>query len=63
MKVPRIKNYGAAEVQISAEQLIRESIQYQLQEHKPAKVTITDPDEVEDYKYRMRKSYEDNLRM
>ena len=63
MKVPRIKNYAPAEIQVTSEQLIRESIQYQLDEHKPAKVRITDPDELDDYKYRMRKNFEDSLRM
>jgi crooked neck len=63
MKVPRIKNYAPAEIQVTSEQLIRESIQYQLDEHRPTQVRITDPEELEDYKYRMRKSYEDSLRM
>ena len=62
MKVAKIKNYAAADVQITSEQLIRESIQYQLDDKRPAKVRIMDPDELEDYKYRMRKDFEDNLR-
>ena len=62
MKVPRIKNYAPAKVQVTSEQLIRESIQYQLQEHIPTKVPgIKDPDELEDYKYRMRKNFEGSL--
>ena len=62
MKVPKVKNYAAAEIQVSAEQLIGESIQYQLNEPKAARVRIMDPDELDDYKYRMRKDFEDSLR-
>ena len=62
MKLPRVKNSAPAEIQVSSEQLIRESIQYQLEEHRPTKVPgIKDPDELEDYKYRMRKNFEDSL--
>ena len=62
MKVPKVKNYASAEIQISSEQLIRESIQYQLDEPKSTRVRIMDPDELDDYKYRMRKDFEDSLR-
>jgi crooked neck len=61
MKVPRIKNYAPAEIQVTAEQLLRESIYYRLDEHKPARIKITDPDELEEYKYRLRKDYEDSI--
>ena len=62
MKVPKVKNYASAAIQISSEQLIRESIQYQLDEPKSTRVRIMDPDELDDYKYRMRKDFEDSLR-
>ena len=64
MKIARIKNSAPAEIQITSEQLIAESIAYQLKEYQPTKVPgIKDPDELEDYKYRMRKNFEDQLQM
>jgi len=47
---------------VTAEQLLRESIYYRLDEHRPARIKITDPDELEEYKYRVRKDFEDSLR-
>ena len=62
MKVPKVQNYAAAELQITSEQLIKESIQYQLDEPTSTRVRIMDPDELDDYKYRMRNDFENSLR-
>lgn len=63
MRVPKVKNQQAAEIQITAEQLIRESQAYRMDESKIAPIKITDESELEDYKLRTRKSYETAIQM
>eukprot|EP01119_Soliformovum_irregulare_P003643 TRINITY_DN1449_c0_g1_i1.p1 TRINITY_DN1449_c0_g1~~TRINITY_DN1449_c0_g1_i1.p1 ORF type:complete len:670 (+),score=220.97 TRINITY_DN1449_c0_g1_i1:170-2179(+) len=58
----RVKNRSAAPIQITAEQLLKEAQQYQETEIKPPKQRITDPDELEDYRFRKRKQFEDLIR-
>ena len=64
MKVPRVKNNNPAEKQITAEQLMREVPAYRTDEYvAPNQNHVMDQDELVDYKYRMRKDFEDKLRM
>mmetsp|Transcript_10696 Transcript_10696/g.7985 ORF Transcript_10696/g.7985 Transcript_10696/m.7985 type:complete len:312 (-) Transcript_10696:1115-2050(-) len=62
MGVARTKNYNPAEVQVTAEQLIRESHAYRMEEPPPRSQRIMDKEELEEYKYRMRKEFEDMIR-
>lgn len=56
------KNKAAAEVQITAEQLLREAWSRQEAPPKPPKQTIIDKDELDDYQLRKRKEFEDGIR-
>lgn len=59
----RIKNKQPAEVQITAEQLLREAKERELEiVPPPPKQKISDPDELKDYQLRKRKSFEDDIR-
>ena len=62
MRVAKIKNYTPAEIQITAEQLLRESQAYRLDEYKPPRHRLQDETELEDYKYRMRRDFEEQIR-
>uniref|UniRef100_A0A669D1F4 Crooked neck pre-mRNA splicing factor 1 n=1 Tax=Oreochromis niloticus TaxID=8128 RepID=A0A669D1F4_ORENI len=58
-----VKNKAPAEVQITAEQLLREAKERELELlPPPPKQKITDQEELNDYKLRKRKSFEDNIR-
>jgi len=62
-KVAKVKNKAAAPVQITAEQLLREAKERQLEfVPPPPKQKITDPDELQEYRLRKRKFFEDNIR-
>ncbi|KAL3979340.1 GDNF family receptor alpha [Sarotherodon galilaeus] len=62
-KVAKVKNKAPAEVQITAEQLLREAKERELELlPPPPKQKITDQEELNDYKLRKRKSFEDNIR-
>uniref|UniRef100_A0AAY4CEJ5 Crooked neck-like protein 1 n=1 Tax=Denticeps clupeoides TaxID=299321 RepID=A0AAY4CEJ5_9TELE len=62
-KVAKVKNKAPAEVQITAEQLLREAKERELELlPPPPKQKITDKEELNDYKLRKRKGYEDNIR-
>ena len=64
MRIPKIKNYTPAAVQITAEQLIREVPSFRTDEPRAAsRVHVMDADELDDYKYKMRKEFEEKLRM
>lgn len=64
MKVPAIKNSNPAPQQITAEQLMREVPAYRPPAYRPpSQVHIMDQDELKDYKYRMRRDFEEKLRM
>lgn len=59
----QVKNKAPAAVQITAEQLIREAKERELEVvAPPPKQKISDPTELNDYKLRKRKEFEDNLR-
>jgi crooked neck len=64
MRVAKIKNYTPAEIQITAEQLLRESQAYRMDEYRPPRQTVSvkDETELEDYKYRMRRDFEEAIR-
>ncbi|EDW78259.1 uncharacterized protein Dwil_GK16333 [Drosophila willistoni] len=62
-KVAKVKNKAPAEVQITAEQLLREAKERDLEIlPPPPKQKISDPAELADYQQRKRKTFEDNLR-
>ncbi|OAD56338.1 Protein crooked neck [Eufriesea mexicana] len=59
-KVAKVKNKAPAEIQITAEQLLREAKERDLEILPPQK--ISDPHELADYQHRKRKAFEDNIR-
>ncbi|NWT98793.1 CRNL1 protein, partial [Urocynchramus pylzowi] len=62
-KVAKVKNKAPAEVQITAEQLLREAKDRELELlPPPPQQKITDVEEINDYKLRKRKTFEDNIR-
>ncbi|XP_046836382.1 protein crooked neck [Vespa crabro] len=62
-KVAKVKNKAPAEIQITAEQLLREAKERDLEIlPPPPKQKISDPHELADYQHRKRKIYEDNIR-
>nr|AAF65571.2 CGI-201 protein [Homo sapiens] len=62
-KVAKVKNKAPAEVQITAEQLLREAKERELELlPPPPQQRITDEEELNDYKLRKRKTFEDNIR-
>ncbi|XP_048191671.1 crooked neck-like protein 1 [Perognathus longimembris pacificus] len=59
----KVKNKAAAPVQITAEQLLREAKERELELRPPPPAQrIADQEELSDYKLRRRKTFEDNLR-
>lgn len=62
-KVAKVKNKAPANLQITAEQLLREAKERQLEiVPAPPKQKIQDADELADYQMRKRKEFEDSLR-
>ncbi|RZF39167.1 hypothetical protein LSTR_LSTR005795 [Laodelphax striatellus] len=62
-KVAKVKNKAPAEVQITAEQLLREAKERDLEiVPPPPKQKISDPEELADYQHRKRRAFEDNIR-
>ncbi|XP_036597353.1 crooked neck-like protein 1 [Trichosurus vulpecula] len=62
-KVAKVKNKAPAEVQITAEQLLREAKERELELlAPPPEQKITDGEEFSDYTLRKRKTFEDNIR-
>ncbi|XP_057889483.1 crooked neck-like protein 1 [Melospiza georgiana] len=62
-KVAKVKNKAPAEVQITAEQLLREAKERELELlPPPPQQMITDVEELNDYKLWKRKAFEDNIR-
>lgn len=62
-KVAKVKNKMPAPVQITSEQLLREAKERELElVPPPPKQKISDPDELNAYKMRKRKMFEDNIR-
>ncbi|XP_060604882.1 crooked neck-like protein 1 [Ruditapes philippinarum] len=62
-KIAKVKNKMPAPVQITAEQLLREAKERELElVPPPPKQKISDPDELQAYRLRQRKMFEDNIR-
>lgn len=62
-KVAKVKNKTPAEIQITAEQLLREAKERDLEIlPPPPKQKISDPEELGEYQLRKRKAFEDNIR-
>uniref|UniRef100_A0A131Y2E1 Crooked neck-like protein 1 n=2 Tax=Ixodes ricinus TaxID=34613 RepID=A0A131Y2E1_IXORI len=62
-KVAKVKNKTPAEIQITAEQLLREAKERDLEIlPPPPKQKISDPEELAEYQIRKRKGFEDNIR-
>ncbi|XP_033632294.1 crooked neck-like protein 1 [Asterias rubens] len=62
-KVAKVKNRMPAEVQITAEQILREAKERELElVPPPPKQKITDPEELQEYRLKKRKEFEDNIR-
>ncbi|KAH0949827.1 hypothetical protein HN011_000767 [Eciton burchellii] len=62
-KVAKLKNKTPAEIQITAEQLLREAKERDLEIlPPPPKQKISDPHELADYQHRKRKAFEDIIR-
>ncbi|XP_070577296.1 crooked neck-like protein 1 [Ptychodera flava] len=62
-KVAKVKNKMPAELQITAEQILREAKERELEAvPPPPKQKITDPEELQEYRLKKRKEFEDNLR-
>ncbi|GLH13058.1 Protein crooked neck [Gryllus bimaculatus] len=62
-KVAKVKNKAPAEIQITAEQLLREAKERDLEIlPPPPKQKISDPEELADYQHRKRKAFEDGIR-
>ncbi|KAL5993549.1 Crooked neck-like protein 1 [Asimina triloba] len=65
VKLPRptrVKNKTPAPIQITAEQILREARERQESEIRPPKQKITDRTELDDYRLRKRKEFEDLIR-
>ncbi|CAK8693276.1 unnamed protein product [Clavelina lepadiformis] len=62
-KIAKVQNKAPAPVQITAEQLLREAKERELEQvAPPTKRKITDPEELAEYKLKQRKYFEDMLR-
>jgi len=62
MKIQRIKNNAAATLQITSEQLVKESHAHRIDEIKIPNQKINDEDELNDYKLKKRKEFEDQIK-
>ncbi len=62
MRPPKIKNKTPNPVQTTAEQLLKDAQAHQHKEVRPPQQRIKDEDELEDYKLRKRKEFEDSVR-
>ena len=62
MKLQRIKNNAAATLQITSEQLVKESHAHRIDEIKIPNQKINDEDELNDYKLKKRKEFEDQIK-
>jgi crooked neck len=62
MKLQKIKNNAAASLQITSEQLIKESQAHRTDEMKIPIQKIGDEDELNDYKLRKRKEFEEQIK-
>lgn len=62
LRAKRVKNKAPAPVQITAEQLLREAREGQEGEIRPPQQQINDATELADFRLRMRKGFEDQVR-
>lgn len=58
----QVKNKSPAPVQITAEQIIRTAQERQDAEYAPPRQKITDAEELDEYRLRKRKEFEDQIR-
>lgn len=63
MKVTKVRNQEPAPIQITAEQLVMEAQAYISEDIPAPNLNIFDAEELEDYKYKTRKTFEDQIRM
>ena len=62
-KVAKVKNKAPAPMQITAEQMLREAKERELEKVEPPPTQkIQDKDELRDFQLRKRKSFEDEIR-
>eukprot|EP00038_Savillea_parva_P008450 m.177048 g.177048 ORF g.177048 m.177048 type:complete len:774 (+) comp14276_c0_seq1:253-2574(+) len=62
-KMTRVKNKSAANVQITAEQLLREAQERQLEAVAPTpRQNLTDPEEIAEFRMKQRQHFEDAIR-
>lgn len=62
-KAEKVKNKAPANLQITAEQLLREAKERELElAVPPPRVKITDPEELAEFNRKKRKEFEDNIR-
>jgi hypothetical protein len=61
-RMARVTNKQPAPIQITAEQILREAAERQETPHRPPRQDISDPIEMEDFRMRSRKQYEDSIR-
>lgn len=61
-RVAKVKNKAPAPVQITAEQILREAKERIVTAPKAPRQKITDPDELEEFKLKKRKEFEDQIR-
>src|SRR5687767_7224230 len=62
MKIQKTKNNAAAQMQITAEQIIKEAQAHRTDDIKIPLKIINDEDELNDYKLRKRKEFEDQIK-
>lgn len=62
VRIPRSKNHAPADIQISAEQMIREALANQVDDLPPPRIQINDDEELAEYLLRKRAEFENSLR-
>ena len=62
MRPPKIKNKTPAPVQVTAEQILRDAQIHQIVDIKAPQQRIMDEEELDDYKYKKRREFEETLR-
>lgn len=60
--VHQIKNRAPAQIQITAEQILLEAQERQIEEKTAPRQRVTDQEELEDFQMRKRKEFEDQIR-
>jgi len=62
MRAPKIKNKAPAPVQVTAEQILRDAQIHQIIDVKAPQQRIMDEEELDDYKYKKRREFEEIVR-